>query len=258
MTVSLTYDTSLSRVRINATGLTGAATADVERSEDAITWTLVRGGIDVPVTAATLATVDDYEFIPDVVNHYRVTPNTGSAQTGTTTPTLDTVWLKNLARPFLNRPVTVTDWSDVERPARNGVFDIIGRTMPVAVTDLRSSRRYELVLTTATVAEADEIDLCLASGDPILLHVPADCVVPGMYAVVGDVNVSRREPRSTRRYLSLPLVECAAPGPDVVGATNTWGAVIATYATWADLIADNATWQDVLDGVADPDDVVVD
>lgn len=468
MTVTLTYDSSLSRVRIDATGLGDALTALVERSTNQITWTTVRGGVDVPVTASAIPTVDDYEFDPDVLNYYRVTytktisfvsagavshavnasvtpglpaghlgadvllmvaairnsgagaPNTpagwsrlldmsnfvlfgkedngaevaptvtftggvanadttaqiaafrgvkltpvgtpagqlnGSAQdiavpgiaalgvtlngglnvwvgwkqddwtsvavvsggteidepdtttgddqgvvwdyrilpnttafsnlgsrtftvtggvaaisragavvfdhsltsqSNSITPTLDTVWLKNLGRPFLNRAVTVTDWSDVERPSRNGVFDIVGRTMPVAVTDLRSSRRFDLVLTTTTPDEADEIDLCLASGDPILVHVPADCVIPGMYAVVGDVTLSRRNPRSSRRYLTLPLVEVAAPGPDVIGATNTWASVIASYATWADLISAAATWQDVLDGVADPDDVVVD
>lgn len=258
MTVTLTYDTTLSRVRVSANGLGAATTADVERSEDTITWTTVRGGVDVPVSGGVMSAVDDYEFVPDVVNHYRVTPSVGAVQTNTTTPVLGTVWIKNIIRPFLNRAVTVTDWSDIERRSRNGVFDVIGRTMPVAVTDVRSSRRFDLVLTTATPDEADELDLCLGSGDPILLHVPADCPIPGVYAVVGDVTISRRVRRSPRRYLNLPLVECAAPAPEIVGATNTWSAVIASYATWADLIAANATWQDVLDGVADPGDVVVD
>lgn len=467
MTVTATYDSTLSRVRVSATGLGTSTVATLERSTDQLRWTTVRGGVDVPVTAGNTATVDDYEFSPDVANYYRwtypapmsfvaagaaahgnnasvvpglpagwaqgdvllvlaairnsgvgvpstpagytllvdgsnmrlfgkvagssesaptvaftggvanadtsaqmaalrgvdmasiqlatqlygsaqdmstpgitvaepiavatllyvawkqddltsvvpVTPNitqidapstttgddqsmawwyriyvptvpftsltsrtytvTGGAaainrgavavfessaatQIGSVTPALGSVWIKNLSRPFLNRPVTVTDWGDVEREARNGVFPIVGRTMPVAVTDLRLSRSYELVLTTATVDEAEELDLCLASGEPILVHVPADCDVPGMYAVVGNVAVSRREARSARRYLTLPLTEVAAPGPDVVGATNTWASVIATYATWADLIAANPTWQDLLDGVADPGDVVVD
>lgn len=467
MTVSAVYDSTISRVRVDATNLGAALAATVERSTDQIKWTTVRGGIDVEVTAGTMATVDDFEFAPDVANYYRVsyvdmrligvgtvthavnasvtpgfptgtpaagdvlliwaairnsgvgTPDTpagwtllraggnarlfgknwapgdvapsvtftggvanadtsaqmalirgvdlalfnnmgssnasaqdivlptlplvgtwtggvtviylgwkqddwtsvatiagateigepdtttgddqgivwdyhtvlpgtavsviaaetfvvtggGAAvsrggvvafpavtatQSGSVTPTLGSVWIKNISRPFLNRAVTVTDWGDVEREARNGVFPIIGRTLPVAVTDLRLSRGYELVLTTATVDEAEELDLCLASGDPILVHVPADCDVPGMYAVVGNVAVSRREARSTRRYITLPLIEVTAPGPDVIGATNTWAAVIAAYPTWAALIAANATWQDVLDGVADPGDVVVD
>jgi hypothetical protein len=466
VSVTLSYDTALSRVRVDATSLGDALSALVERSTNQITWTTVRGGVGVPVTAGVMATVDDYEFAADVVNYYRVTytavmsfvaagtvahgnnasvapglpaglaagdnmfllaairnsgtgtPNTPAGwvklvdagnmclfgkpagasesaptvsftggvanadtsaqiaafrgvdmtpfgvptvqlnssaqdiiapaitlpsdlagglnlwagwkqddwtsvavvsggteidepdtttgddqgivwdyriltnatvfsnltartfavtggvsaisrgatavfqhaltnQTNSITPALDTVWLKNLARPFLNRPVTVNDWSDVERPSRNGVFPIVSRTLPIAVTDLRLSRRYELVLTTPTPAEAKELDLCLASGDPILVHVPADCPIPGLYAVVGTVVVSRREKRSPRRYLTLPLVEVVAPGPDIIGATNTWASVIATYATWADLIAANATWQDLLDGVADPGDVVV-
>lgn len=465
MTVTLTYDTALSRVRVAATGLPTDAAVTVQRSTNQITWTTVRGGIDVAVSAGVMSPVDDYEFEPDVPNYYRVTypaamsfvnagtaahasnasvspgvpagiaagdvllmlaairnsgagtPNTpagwellvngsnmrlfgkvaGGAESAPTvtfaggvanadtsaqiaawrgidlspltaaqqlnasgqdiacpalllteavdhamvlhagwkqddwtsvgtvtdgieigepdtttgddqgivwdyrlittfafsavaartfpvtggaaaisrgatavfsttylsesddiTPTLDTVWLKNINRPFLNRPVAVTAWSDVERRARAGVFDIIGRTMPVAVTDLRSSRRYTLALLASTPDEADELDLCLASGDPILIHVPADCPIPGMYAVAGDVAVSRPNRLSNRRIVNLPLVECAAPAPEIVGATNTWAAVIATYATWADLIAANPTWQDVLDGIADPGDVVVD
>lgn len=464
MTVTATYDSTLSRVRVSADGLGTSTTATLERSTDQVRWTTVRGGVDVPVAAGVTGTVDDYEFTPDVENFYRwsypaemsfvaagtaahavnaavspglpaglaegqtmlllaairnsgtgvpnlpagwsliidagnvclfgriagaseaapnvtftggvagadtsaqiaafnglsldplgfasqlnasaqdiatpafslsdpvslsmliylgwkqddwtsvapvfmgteigepstvlgddqgivwdyrhaafsftgvasrtfavtggasaisrgaaaVFPPTTATQTGSVTPVLGTVWIKNLSRPFLNRPVTVTDWGDVERESRNGVFPIVGRTMPVAVTDLRLSRTYELVLTTSTVDEANELDLCLASGDPILVHVPADCPIPGMYAVVGNVAISRREPRSTRRYLTLPLTEVAAPGPDVIGATTTWSAVIAAYPTWADVIAANATWQDVLDGVADPGDVVVD
>lgn len=464
MSVTATYDTTLSRVRVSATGLGSSTVATLERSTDQVRWTTVRGGVDVPVTSGATATVDDYEFTPDVPNYYRfrypaemsfvaagtaahgnnasvapgvpagtasgdtmvmlaairnsgagspnvpagwtklidagnvallgktagssesaptvtftggvtnadtsaqiatfrgillnphgfasqlnpsgqdittpgfslsgsvslstliylgwkaddwtsvdVVPNgteigepdtttgddqgivwnyriaafsftgvasrtftvTGGAaaisrgaaavfvpstatQTGSVTPVLGTVWIKNLSRPFLNRPVTVHDWGDIERDDRNGVFPIVARTLPVAITDLRLGRSYELVLTTPTVSEANELDLCLASGDPILLHVPADCPIPGMYAVVGRVSISRREARSPRRYLTLPLTEVATPGPDVVGATNTWAAVIAAYPTWGDLIAANLTWQDVLDGVADPSDVVVD
>src|SRR5882757_9703747 len=72
MTVSLTYDATLSRVRIAADGLGSALTATVQRSTNQIRWTAVRGGVDQPVTGCEIATVDDYEFKPNVANYYRV------------------------------------------------------------------------------------------------------------------------------------------------------------------------------------------
>jgi len=230
--------------------------AVLERSTDQIRWSTVRGGASLGVTG-TAFTVDDYEFVSDVVNYYRLRMPGLTPDTANITPSLGGIWIKNIARPFLNRQVTVIDWGDVRRASRNGVFDVVGRTMPVAVTDVRSSRRYELTLTTATAGEADELDLCLSSGDPVLLHTPINCPVPGMYAVVGDVTTSKLGPRSVRRYLNLPLIEVAQPDLSIVGATNTYQTVLNTYATYTALLAANATYQDVADGVADPGDVIV-
>jgi hypothetical protein len=75
--------------------------------------------------------------------------------TGSITPLLGgMVWLKSVARPFLNRQVTVVDYSDVERPARNGVFDVVGRSLPVSVSDVRGSRRWTLEVLTGTPVPA--------------------------------------------------------------------------------------------------------
>jgi hypothetical protein len=207
-------------------------------------------GIASTTTLPTTVTIDDLTmtYPPQVA---------GASQTGSITPTLDRVWLKNLARPFLNRAITVTDWSDVEQPSRNGVFDIVGRTLPVAVTDVRTSRRYTLTVMADTADDAEELRLCLAAGDPVLLHVPEDCDVPGMYAVVGDVSIARRSPRAKRRFLTLPMVECAAPGPDIIGATATYQTIVNNYATYADLLAAFATYQDVLELIAEPAEVIV-
>jgi hypothetical protein len=180
-----------------------------------------------------------------------------TSQTGNITPTLDQVWVKNLARPFLNRAVVVTDWSDVEQASRNGVFDIVGRSMPVAVTDVRTSRRYALTVMTDTNDDAEDLRLCLAGGDPVLVHVPADCDVPGMYAVVGDLSIDRRSPRAVRRFLTLPLVECAAPGLDIVGATATYQTVLNNYTDYSGVLGDFTTYQDVLDLIAEPAEVIV-
>ena len=252
-----TTNTTTLPVTVNFDNLIGRGEGYVERSVDQIRWTVVRGGSALDGTVGAAVLVDDYEFTPNVLNYYRVRRFAVSS-TDSITPAMDSVWIKNLARPFLNRAVTVVDWSDITYDSRNAVFPIVGRRLPIALSDVRLAKRYELTLLTNTVADADELATCFASGEPVLVHIPGEtCPVPGGYAVVGDLQVSRNNARSPKRFLSLPLVEVAPPGPDVIGATMTWQTVISSYATWADVIAANATWQDLLDGIADPADVVV-
>lgn len=73
MSVTLSYDDTLARVTIGASGLGVATYATVERSTNGGTaWTTVRGAVTVAVTAGALATVYDYEFAPGATNLYRV------------------------------------------------------------------------------------------------------------------------------------------------------------------------------------------
>ncbi|MCW6008507.1 hypothetical protein K1W54_28780 [Micromonospora sp. CPCC 205371] len=181
-----------------------------------------------------------------------------TAETGSITPSLGgMVWFKSLARPFLNMSAIVKDYSEITRPARAGVFDVVGRSLPVAVNDVRGSRRWNLEVLTQTAGEATDFDLLLASGDPLFIQVPPDCDVPGGYVTVGDTGQSRPARKAVRRIFTLPCTEAAPPGPDVVGATVTWQAIINGFATWADVLATFPTWADVLEYVANPEDVIV-
>lgn len=175
-------------------------------------------------------------------------------QTGSVTPNLTTVWLKSITRPFLNTPVVALKPEPiVETEPRNGIFPVIGRSKPVAVTDRRAAKGYELRLLAETEDEQDRVGLVIDSGDPIFLHVPAGSPRPGsIYAVIGPTSFN-----PSSEVFTLPLREVAAPGADVVGATSTWQTVINTYATWADVIAANATWADLLELVGDPSEVIV-
>lgn len=169
------------------------------------------------------------------------------------------VWLKSIARPFLNRKVRVIFPPDTQstRPARAGIFDVVGRTLPVAVNTVRGSKRWTMLVRTFTAAEAEELDLMLASGDTLLVQGPADCVLDTGYVTVGDATNTRHPLRPLKRLWELPMVEVAQPGPDVVGALGTWQTVLNTYATWEDVIAANATWADLLTLVGDPSEVIV-
>jgi hypothetical protein len=183
-------------------------------------------------------------------------------QTNTITPDLTEVWLKSIVRPYLNRAVRVVGVSEITRAARNGVFNIIGRSYPIAVTDLRSSRQLNLTIRTATREASEEFDLVLASGDPILLHSPPNTdhlwLPSEFYAVIGDTSQSRLGIKTeTLSDFTLPLTETAAPDPDIVGITTSWASIVASYATWADVIAAFADWAAVLESIGSEEDVIV-
>jgi hypothetical protein len=71
-TLTVSYDPTYARITLTATALPAAAdVAWFETSTDQIHWTTVRGGSAVAIVAAS-ASLFDYEFIPGVVNYYRV------------------------------------------------------------------------------------------------------------------------------------------------------------------------------------------
>lgn len=465
MAVALAYDAQLSRVRIDATGLSAAPTATVERSTDQIRWATVRGGVDVPVAAGVLATVDDYEFSADTLCYYRVsykanmsfvaagtaahavntsvapgvpaghaaedlflmlvairnsgagTPNTPagwtllingsnmalfgktaaasesaptvtfaggvanadtsaqiaafrgvqaspvsvgvnlnvsaqdiaingidlpfavdgamvlhigwkqddwtsvavvasgteigepdtttgddqgivwdyrlitpgsftfatvaartfvvtggaaaisrggvavfepvmSTQTNSITPSLaGETWLKFLHRPFLNTVVEPYGELNVTRRSRSGTFDVVGRSYPVSVTDLKGSRQFDLQLKTLTTEDHDRLDLVLSGGDPVFLHAPPTSPLPTLYADIGDV--SDESPVPGTHFFKLPLTEVVAPGADIVGATSTYQTIVNNYVSYSEVLSEFADYQEVLEEVGQPSDIVV-
>lgn len=237
-------------------------TTVAERSTDLVRWVTVRGGQALAGNGGDTLALDDYEFTADVSNTYRwkvIEPSSGATvftESSSITPALTKVWVKSIARPWLNREVTVADFSEVERAARAGVFDVVGRSFPIAVSDVRGSKRYTLEVLTETATAERDFDLLLASGDPIFLHVPAASMVPGGYFTIGDTTARRTGRTSRKRVFELELTEIAAPGPDVVGATITWQGVLSAYATWQAVLDAHATWNSLLELIGSPSDVV--
>jgi hypothetical protein len=263
-TLTASYDPVLSRIRLAGTLLGASATYAVfERSDNGfVSSVVVRGGSHVTVTSQNAA-VDDYEWTPGATTTYRVTSynvsNVQQAQTATSlVQDLTSVWLKVPAAPFLNAPVTVVDRSDITRRSRSGLFDVVGRTMPVMVGDVASSLAYTLQLLTETPAEERDLDYLFASGEVVFLQLPSTVEhFPGGYFTAGDVS---REPTlrlSPRRVWTVPLTEVAIPGPAVVGSAYTIASMLAEYATISAVIADNATIADLLERTGIPSDVIV-
>lgn len=263
MTVTLTYDAGLSRVQVSGPVDTLAVKGKIERSINGVQWAVVRGGSALdPVSSAV--SIDDYEFVPGVVNTYRVRGLSAvdivlSSETADMTPEIDHVWLKSVARPYLNREVTVIDYTPPQRRARSGVFEVGGRTMPVVVSELPTSRSWSLETLSPSVAEAHGLDLLLASGDIVYVQVPEGVDIPGGYVTIGDTDLARvsRPLSDGRRRHTIAMRECAAPGPDVVGYTSTWSGLLAEFGTWTAVLSAFPTWADVLEFVADPDTVIV-
>lgn len=273
MPFTATYDATRSEVALAASGVAvlPATTASIviDRYGTAVLTNpvAVRGGAQAATTASTIA-LKDREFVPGVVNTYRLRAYNGAAGTGTllatttatVTPAPTATWLRSPTRPFLDQAVTVVEASDLGLPARAGTFEVLGRRLPVALTEVRGSRRYSLTLATMTAAERAALELFFSFGDVVLFQPPAGCDLPGpLYAAVGDVTVTRggNGHASLRRYFVLPLVEVAAPDASIVGATITYAGAASTWPTYTAMNAATASYAALAAYVAAPLDEVV-
>lgn len=180
-------------------------------------------------------------------------------QTATITPHIGAVWLKSISRPFLNRPVDTVFASSigVARKSRATTFPVIGRTLPVAVSSVRGSREWTMLIRTETTADRDRVDYLCASGDVLLIQAPPNSGVETGFVSVGDVSRQAHPLRPLSNLWTLPMTEVAAPAPEVVGAIGTWQTVLDRYATWADVIAAQVSWATLLTIIGDPSEVIV-
>lgn len=190
-----------------------------------------------------------------------LTIDTGIAtylQTQTITPDLAGFWLTSTMRSFLNLAPRVVDYAEPARAARGGANYVAGRTLPIAQSELSTGREWTLTIRVPTTSAARQLEYAIASGDVFYLQTPDDCPIPYGYYRFGDMSAERTIPRGgVVRLFDLPLVECAAPGPDVATATATWDSVIALYGTWPDVVSAQATWEDLLEIIGDPSEVIV-
>lgn len=188
-------------------------------------------------------------------------------ETASITPSLaGRVFLKSIRHPFLNTPVRVSDYGDIESASHSAAFPVKGRSLPVAVTDLHGGRNHQLDLVTDSEADERRLDLMLRTAEVLFVHVPnvatpgaeGNVLLPGsMYVLVGPVIRHRIGGVSRFHRFSLPLAEVVPPGPDVVGGTLTWGTVMRLYGSWEALIAAHPSWLDLLQTVGSPEDLVV-
>jgi hypothetical protein len=181
-----------------------------------------------------------------------------SQETGTVTPALTACWIKDPLAPYLNRPVLTTGIADITNSSRSGVFDVIARTLPIAVTDLYGGRKSTLTVWTADPDSMSDLHDCQMNGATKFIHAPKGsraAELTGYYSF-GDLDKQYIADTGRSRRLVLPLTEVAAPSATLAAVTGTWNSVVTQYATWNALVAAKPTWNDVLAIVGTPTDVI--
>jgi hypothetical protein len=194
-------------------------------------------------------------------------------QTSSITPNMTRAWIKSVTRPFLNISVNTScvkmgaeaiellvDDGGVSRGTRNGVFPIIDRTYPVAVTGVPLGRQWGLRLRAWTVTAQQTLDYLFASGDVLFIQVPHnDCAetIEHGYVVYDTPSYVRHHRTRKRVVWQTAVTEVAAPGPDVAYRAATWQTILTQYGTWAAVMAANPKWSDVLALLPTPSEVIV-
>lgn len=244
--VSALYDDRRGRIRISAQGLAPEVVRAVvsHRRAGTTRWSEVRGGRVAVSAGVFVRTVDDYEFSSGATMEYRIQGLSSSegepdviAQTRVIDvgPVLERVWIKFIARPFLNRRVELIGWSSTTQRARASRYDVANASLPVVITDRHLGREFSVDVAVHTIADREALRTSLAEGVPVLLHTPSTIACPTIYGSVGDFTYDRPSARSLRSIFTIPLTEVASPPPSVVGVGLTYGVLASQAATYADV-----------------------
>lgn len=180
-------------------------------------------------------------------------------ETTSITPVVTRYRIKCPTRPSLNMFIEpVEDDFRITRPARTQVFDVLSRTLGVAVTDLQGGRQCSLKIDVKGNQNKADTDNRLSTGQVYFLQPPSPTeALPTMYFVLGDVDLALDTRYFSDSYtFELTMTEVAAPASSVFGGTTIWQDIIDDFATWTDLMATEPTWADVIDRISDSNVIV--
>lgn len=205
-----------------------------------------------PVTPVALAaTIYDYEAPFDVAVSYRLVRGDTLATVDSTSVTVASggvPWLIHPGRPDTDSvPLVVELWPAWSRPAVRGLFQVIGRSKPIAVGMTRGGESGVLTcFTDGPTDYATMLDL-LADGTSLLLNGTGEDGAGSRWVSIGDVS---EEP--TEAYLqgfvrwTLPVDAVAAPTGFAIAAVPysaastewvSYSAMSAVVTDYADLSA---------------------
>lgn len=238
-------------VTLSLTGA-GVATATITRIDAAGNTVAVRNGDPATITAGNW-TGFDYEAPLDAPVTYQATNvSTGAVLATSSAVTLDSLgkfWLGHPGRPELNIAPVVAAISPGTRKARAQVFEVIGRSLPVAQSLRRSSYAGTMTLRARDGEELAGINDLITDGHVLMMRAPASWPGYGSrYIQVGDVDFEQliRVPDG-RFTITLPWTEVARPaGLAETGAGYRWSDLTAAQASWLGVISAYPTWEDVV------------
>lgn len=245
--VQVDYDDTRSRIRVKAQGLDPTVIRVVVSSRvlGGSRWKEVRGGRVATADGTMVRTVDDYEFRAGEGMQYRIQGLSSSEgapdvvvqqRVVTVADTLDETWLKFIAAPYRNRKVSLLrPFDGVARRSRVALYDVVGASQPVGVTDVHTGRTMTIGLATHSIAEREALDAALETGVPVFFQTPSSVPVPSVYAVIGDYSWRPAAQRSLRAIWTIQLTEVAAPPPSIVGSGLTYAVLGTQYGSYADL-----------------------
>lgn len=172
-------------------------------------------------------------------------------------PNLKPYWLMNPSRPGQNIRVEITDFSEIQLAGRTGLFEILGRSYPVIVSDFMGSGSFTFSIDAANKTEAKEILGRIALGEPMYLLVadPDDDVDTFYFTALSAKR--RADAKRSSWTIEIEAREVAQPNPAVYGSTYVWADVPTDYASWTAVVADpqNVSWSNLSDKISD--DVII-
>lgn len=204
-TITRVADDDDGRIGLTVDDSLGATTHafEIQRSIDSgATWQTIRttnGGLITPTGGIGRAYDSEVGNGVNVIYRARALNiitafTTYSAWTSSTTATAwqsTSWWLKSPLHPDLDMPIAIDSLPSFTRPARMGVFDILGSSRPFTVTDVRAAPRGEVRFRLDDSADQEALDDLLELGEPLLLQGAPGEHWTDRYIMLGDLTRGR-------------------------------------------------------------------
>lgn len=217
----------------------------VEKSIDGgTTWTAVRGAasVTVPTTPSQETTFYDYEVARGVTPRYRARTQALDLELVATLVSADSAvsiaavvaatgwWLKDPLAPGLNMVIDVVPGFSFRRKQPQSVFEPIGRTVAVVVTDGPRGIEGTLDVWVKDSARYAKLQALVTGGRVLWLEDPFGRAWYVMFGAATEWSLLRAQPLNTEttpirhiHTVSLPFIEVGSPSGDTVAAGTPTG-----------------------------------
>jgi len=199
-------------------------TVKIDRTEDNGTnWTTLRKAKNLPISAAGVAYVDDYECSPSKNIYYRVqatstnndstTPVAGltSPSLGPTQLTVNSWWISSSSDVTLRFPILVQNKVEESQKHPVGIFYPLGSSRPYTIAGVVQGRDSKLTVIWENEAEWPNFLNLLNTGETLILIDPVEAERRYVF-IQTDVQVTHYASTQPYRELVIDTVEAAPPG----------------------------------------------